>query len=101
MRWRFEVMKKARTLPRTRRYGGNYEPAGLDASSKDTEHNMVVEDNMDNNELNASQDERNSNADDDTSDTSMEAQLSQEPSNSSSMQFVLEATESNNNNSKS
>lgn len=100
MRWRFEVMKKARTLPRTRRYGGNYETAGLDASTKDTEHNMVVEDNMDN-ELIASQDEGNSNADDDTSDTSMEAQLSQEPSNSSSMHFVLEATESNNNNSNS
>lgn len=110
MRLRFAAIKRRRTVRRPRRGQQQreqreqeqdnamaYETEWLDADTEDTEHNMGEDES---NALIAQHDESNSNADDDTSNTSMEAQLSQAPSTSNSLHFLLESTESNNNNSQ-
>lgn len=111
MRLRFAAIKRRRTVRRPRRSHQQreqreqeqdnamaYETEWLDADTEDTEHNMGEDEG---NALIAQHDESNSNADDDTSNTSMEAQLSQAPSTSNSLHFLLDSTESNINNNNS
>ncbi|KAM8706892.1 hypothetical protein ACLKA7_011054 [Drosophila subpalustris] len=102
MRLRFAAIKRRRTIRHPRR-GGSGVHESDSAVAYDTEY---AEDDDDNapvaTESNDANTDSNSNPDDDTSNTSMEAQLSQAPSTSNSFRLALDSINSqmaeNNNN---